>query len=143
MEESPAFFFQNKPPEARIAPPRQNTIQSFYPARAAPEIRLLSPRQTARCTAEYISGNSSPCALNAFLPYPYSFQKKRVSEVLTPSDLLLAKNLYQLLLKERCIRCCIVCLNHIDCECIILAWITKTVCNVRLCLTITTNVFNL
>ena len=36
--------------------------------------------------------------------------------------------------------CCIVCLNHVDCKCIVLAWVTKTVCDVRLCLTITTDV---
>ena len=41
------------------------------------------------------------------LPYPYSFQKKRVSEVLTPSDLLLAKNLWMINLNnylEKCLR---------------------------------------
>ena len=48
-----------------------------------------------------------------------------------------------LLLKKSGIRSCIVCLNHIDCECIIFTRISKSVCDIRLCLSVTCDVFNL
>ena len=42
--------------------------------------------------------------------------------------------------KKRCVCCCIIGLNHVNCESIILAGVSKTVCDIGLCLSISTDV---
>lgn len=78
--------------------------------------------------------------------YAYIFMPALMTGDLSPTVSVQAAALVspQLLLAEdRCVRSSVVCLNHVDCECIVCAWVSKTVCDVGLCLAVATDVLNI